>query len=704
MVQRQGHGLFLLCKQARAIAFVLVLLGLSRATVARAADKLTVVPAIANLPLGQTLALTANLNGAATTAVKWKVVPGGSSTVGLGAVSTSGVFTAPYSMPTSGAAIGVEAVSTANASLHATATLTLTMPVPVIASASPQTLPIGISLLTIQGSGFLPTSAILLNGKVLSTDFTSTGALSVVVNIPVAGIETIKVLTNPGGLVSNIFKLKTAPVTTPSYSAAVRFLEQSTFGPTPALVEHVQQVGFQGFLTEQFALKDTVWKQYTTGTTKNPLPPQFYSYAVNNQDQLRQRVALALSEMIVTSGVKLSAQGEVIAWQNLLLADALGKYRRLLNDVTLSPSMGDYLDMANNAKADPVAGTSPDENYAREVMQLFSIGLNKLNLDGSLQLDGSGNPIPNYNQDQIEGLSAAFTGWTYAPKNGNPLEFWAPLNPGAPMVPVESYHDTNPKQLLDGVTLPAGQTAEADLKAALDVLANDPSVGPFVCKQLIQHLVTSNPSPAYISRVATVFNKDGHGNRGNLAAVVTAILLDAEARAGDNAPAAAGAGHQREPALLLAATMRALGGIVSPTDTQMWYWGSDMGQDITNSPDVFDYFPIGYQIPSTGQAGPEFGIYSSSSAISRANWVAYLVFGNGRMGANLYSLSSWTSIPTDALLLDKLNLFFLHGQMSAGLRAAVKAAMSGYASNQRAERTAQALYTVLISPEYQVEQ
>lgn len=272
------------------------------------------------------------------------------------------------------------------------------------------------------------------------------------------------------------------------------------------------------------------------------------------------------------------------------------------------------------------------------------------------------------------------------------------------MVPVESYHDTNAKQLLDGVTLPGGQTAEEDLKQALDVLANDPSVGPFVCRQLIQHLVTSNPSPGYISRVASVFNNDGHGTRGNLKAVVAAILLDGEARAGDDAAASASAGHMREPALLLAATMRALGGVASPTDPQMWYWGAEMGQDITNSPDVFDYFPIGYQIPSTGQAGPEFGIYSSSSAISRANWVAYLVFGNGRMGGNLYSLGYWTAIPTDAELVDRLNLFFVHGQMSAGLRAAVKTAMSGYAGNQRAERTAQALYTVLISPEYQVEQ
>jgi hypothetical protein len=330
--------------------------------------------------------------------------------------------------------------------------------------------------------------------------------------------------------------------------------------------------------------------------------------------------------------------------------------------------------------------------------------VDKLNPDGTLALDANGNPIPNYSQAVIEGFSSAFTGWTDAPYPGQTAHFWDSSRYGIPMVPIQDYHDTNPKTLLNGKIIPGNQFAETDLEAALADISNHPNVGPFICKQLIQHLVTSNPSPAYVKRVAAIFDNDGGNIRGNFKAVVQAILLDPEARAGDNAPAVAGFGHLREPAIYIPATMRAFSGFANQLDTNLWYEGASMGQDITNSPDVFDYFPIGYQIPATGQLAPEMGIYSSTTAIQRVNWISYLVFGGGKIGANTYSISAWTGITDETILLDKLNLFFLHGQMSPGLQAAIRTALKAYPVTQPYQRAQQALYLVLTSPEYQVEQ
>jgi uncharacterized protein (DUF1800 family) len=211
--------------------------------------------------------------------------------------------------------------------------------------------------------------------------------------------------------------------------------------------------------------------------------------------------------------------------------DAFGNFSTLLTDVTLSPVMGNYLDMVNNDK--PGNGVDPNENYAREVMQLFSIGLEQLNHDGTPQLDGSGNPIPTYDQDTIEGFAHTFTGWTYPTKPGATARWRNPEYYGGPMIPFDNHHDTGSKLLLNGVTLPAGGTTQGDLTAALQNIFNHPNVGPFISKQLIQRLVTSNPSPEYVSRVAGVFNDNGSGVRGDLKAVVTAILLDQEARRGD---------------------------------------------------------------------------------------------------------------------------------------------------------------------------
>ncbi|HEY2145441.1 MAG TPA: DUF1800 domain-containing protein [Steroidobacteraceae bacterium] len=370
----------------------------------------------------------------------------------------------------------------------------------------------------------------------------------------------------------------------PSAADTSRLLDQATFGVTQTDVAHVQAEGFAAYLAEQLAAPASRYTgfSYTPHTAPvdcrtDPATPtdassicardkyslfqvqrQFFMNALNDPDQLRQRVAFALSQIFVVSGIEVYEAYGMANYQNMLLNDAFGNFRDLLQDVTLSPVMGRYLDMAANYKSDPARGTAPNENYGREVLQLMSIGLYELNPDGSQQLDNTGAPMPTYDQSVVIGFAAAFTGWTYAPMAGATSSWANPLDYDGVMVAFDSEHEPGPKTLLNGFTVPAGQTSAQDLKMALDDIFNHPNVGPFIGKQLIQHLVTSNPSPAYVARISAVFADNGSGVRGDMAAVVKAILTDPEAR-GDT-PASSGFGHLREPALFITSMLRSLGG------------------------------------------------------------------------------------------------------------------------------------------------
>ena len=687
----------------RFLAVCILALAATGAWCATATIKLT--PATVTLPLGQSVDFAAEIDGKATNDVYWRILPAPGVTAGLGALSATGVYRAPGQLPSPTVThVTIEIASKADPKLTATAVVTLFNAVPVVTYTTPALVPVGISMLYFHGNNFLPEATVLFNGKEIESNFVSPTLIEAVVNVPKVGSYPISVKNvDVGGKTSAAYTLKTLAASAPSYTATVRFLEQCTFGPTPELIAHVQSVGFEGFLAEQYSLRTSYWVHYPADNTKNSYEPEFYTFAVSGQDQFRQRVALALSEIFVTSGNKIDSSA-MFEWQNMLLTDALSSYTRILHDVTISPAMGQYLDMVNNAKGDPTQGTSPDENYAREVLQLFSVGLNRLNQDGTPVLDKSGNPTPNYDQDTIEGFASAFTGWTFAPWPGKTAHFWDPEFDYLPMVAIEEYHDTNPKKLLNGTVLPGGQTAEEDLVATLANIAENPNVAPFFSKQLIQHLVTSNPSPAYVARVAAVFTKNSRNLRGDMMSVLEAILLDPEARAGDNAPATANFGHLREPAIFIPATMRAVAGLSLSTYDTLWYEGANMGQDITNSPDVFDYFPIGYEIPSTGQVAPEMGILFSATAIQRADWVADLAFSNDKISGTQYSLDYWTSLGDGGIFMDQLNLFFFHGQMSSGLRAAIQTAMNAYPATETTQRVQQALYVAMTSPEYQVEQ
>src|SRR5271166_2386598 len=336
--------------------------------------------------------------------------------------------------------------------------------------------------------------------------------------------------------------------------AAARFLDQATFGPTPASIAQVEKQGFAAWLQAQFALNTSDLPDQpllnADGKNNNNLAPvqaAFFQNAVSGQDQLRQRVAFVLSQIWVVSaesGVP-NAYAFPPYWR-IFRDNAFGTYSGLIKAVTLSPAMGRYLNMANNNKGNAAKGTAANENYARELMQLFTLGLTQLNPDGSPVLGQNQQPVPTYDQAMVTSLAKAFTGWTYPAAPGATAKANNPYYYIGQMYATEANHDTTAKTIFGGNIIPAGQTAEQDL-----ALMNQPTMAPFVSQQLIQHLVTSNPSPAYIERVANVFTNDGNGVRGNMQAVIAAILMDPEARAGDdpNAAPAANFGHLREPVL-----------------------------------------------------------------------------------------------------------------------------------------------------------
>ena len=321
---------------------------------------------------------------------------------------------------------------------------------------------------------------------------------------------------------------------------AYQFLNQASFGATEAEAEAVIAMRQEAWIDDQMQKPVSLQLPHLQALP----PPQFpfelhadrvdiwFRNSLYGEDQLRQRVAFALSEIMVVS--QLGALGNlpfaVADYYDMLARNAFGNYRDLLEEVTLHPAMGVYLSMLGNEKPDPLLNIRPDENYAREVMQLFSIGLVELNIDGTEKLDDLGEPVPTYSQEVIEGFAHVYTGWTFAGapsfREARPTRF----NQVIPMQLYPGFHDTEAKTLLNGVVLPAGQTGEQDLAAALDNIFDHPNVGPFIAIRLIQRLVTSNPSPGYVRRVAEAFNNNGSGVRGDLAAVVKAILLDEEAR------------------------------------------------------------------------------------------------------------------------------------------------------------------------------
>lgn len=524
----------------------------------------------------------------------------------------------------------------------------------------------------------------------------------------------------------------TTNLTTPmGQTAAARLLMQGTFGATQDTIASTAAESYSQWFAAQAAATPSLTLPSIAGSNTTDWTPAWYANVVQGSDQLRQRMAFALSEILVTSG-----NGGPIWDHNLALADyydtlvqdALGNFRQLLQDVTLSPGMGEFLSMMRNDKPNAALNTHADQNYAREVMQLFTVGLVELNIDGSVVTDSSGNPVPTYSQDDIIGLSNVFTGWSSAPTTHTGDAAWQyDLNETTPMVAYEDHHDTDAKTIIGGVQVPAGGTAEADLKIALDTLFNHPNVGPFISKQLIQRLVTSNPSPQYVQRVAQVFNNDGTGTRGNLLAVAEAILTDPEAVTPGTSSTA---GKLREPLLRLTSLWRAFNAYNSSNNLDdanlLLYAYQWFAEDPLYSPTVFNFFQPSYQVAgaltTAGMVAPEFEITNEATLVTTDNAVQLEAYqyidsaGNKYAGPD-YSLVSqvgssavflhtaeWEPLAANpASLVNELNLVLMAGQLSpASIQVLVNYA-SALPATPAATRVVETAELLLSSPEYVIQ-
>lgn len=506
--------------------------------------------------------------------------------------------------------------------------------------------------------------------------------------------------------------------------SAARFLNQATYGPTLAEINSLgARADFEAWFTAQRAA--TISLEYAT--VRAAAPPgsyvdasvrmeKWFRDAVQGQDQLRQRMAFALSEIMVVSDTSSALEGEtpmLAAYYDILARNALGNYRALLEEVTLSQAMGHYLSMFQNQKPDPANGIRADENYAREVMQLFTVGLENLNLDGS------GKGTPTYEQADIENLARVFTGWSF-PNGSSDENFFYVLTPpasNAPMKVYPNFHDTSAKTIIGNVVIPAGQTPEQDLKLALDTLFNHPNVGSFIGRQLIQRLVTSNPSPTYVARVATVFNNNGSGVRGDLYSVARAILLDPEARSGDTG-APQTFGKLREPLLRVTQLWRAFSGVARNGKLDYAFPETDLGQAALRSASVFNFFRPRYQpagpITDSGLVAPEFQITNESTITSTTNLLGFqssVYRGVGGGTARLYGageisldLSTWE--PKAAIvpgLISDLDLLLMSGQMPDAMRATLTAYVSDIPSDEPGSRVSEAVNLIIGSPQYAVQ-
>ncbi|MBB5206826.1 DUF1800 domain-containing protein [Chiayiivirga flava] len=513
---------------------------------------------------------------------------------------------------------------------------------------------------------------------------------------------------------------------------ASRFLQQATFGATEADIAALQGQRYADWIDAQLALPMTPVLDYMKVHDESPADPAidfwvftqaWFDNALSAPDQLRQRVAFALSQILVVSerGNNLANDGLVLgAYYDILLRNGLGNYRDLLQDVTLSPAMGRFLSMYRNRKPDPANNIRPDENFAREVLQLFSLGLVKLNRDGTPLIVG-GDTVPTYDEQVVRGFAHVFTGW-----GCEGFEFenaQATCSTEAPMRAFEAYHDRSEKHLFDGIVLPANRDAAVDLDAALDAIFAHPNLAPFVSRQLIQRLVTSNPSPQYIDRVAAVFENDGNGERGNLAAVVRAILLDDEARLG-HVRNAATFGKVREPLLRLTQVWRGLD--VSWLQDRMFPDDIDIhlryNQSPLAAPSVFNFFSPSYTpggaLGEQGLVAPELQAITDTFAIALTNdqwgrifWQCHGCYMNAQQypGVRETQLDSWRASIADGgnaaidAMIERANVLFLGGGMSPALRSRVRARVLEIPADDPMLRVQNALYLIAASPEFAVQ-
>ncbi|MEM7378095.1 MAG: DUF1800 family protein [Pseudomonadota bacterium] len=536
--------------------------------------------------------------------------------------------------------------------------------------------------------------------------------------------EVVLTVTDGEGRSDQMSMTVTAHAALATAEEAARLLTQASFGPTLGDIDAVRRLGVEGWIDNQLLLKgpphlDYV-QLYSNGSNRSARHEKFWLDAVDGEDQLRQRVAFALSQLLVISdtGYTLSnTQYGVTHYYDILRNEAFGSYRELLEQITLSPIMGIYLSMLQNDKGRPESNTRADENFAREVLQLFSIGLYNLSLDGTRAAGKT------YTQEQIEAFARVFTGWNYADAGNWNRPLFTGQDMLSPMEPFEDHHDTGAKALLNGAVLPEGQSARVDLEAALDNIFAHANVGPFIATHLITQLVTSNPTPQYVARVATVFNDNGLGVRGDLGATVKAILMDTEAR---TLGSVANFGKMREPVLRFSHLWRAFS--VSPGNwsdngeyetysPQLQDMDSDTGQAPLKSPSVFNFFSPSYSPQGPAQNNwlvvPEMQIFTDSNILKSASRVNRQIYRHYLQNSTpsernpaYLDYSREIALANDPqALLDHLNLLLLSGAMSDALETILLDHISTLEDDEDGliERVQDAIALIVASPDYLVQ-
>ena len=537
----------------------------------------------------------------------------------------------------------------------------------------------------------------------------------------------------------------------PDLVGASRFLSQASLGASYEEIEHLTNVGIDAWLEEQFSMSpksyadryDQIYAEIQQMITRENhlnryMSFVFYDFLMKEPDVLRQKVAFALSQIFVISGFhggSLDGEGPSnLAYYDFLYQGAFGNYKDMLTKVTFSVPMGNYLSHFRNQKADVIEKTYPDENYAREIMQLFSIGLHKLDLDGTPITDVNGDNIPTYDIDNIAEIAKIFTGFGASEKEDGTLNddffrTWS-INRKAPMAMFDYYHSKGEKNILPGVTIPAGQSGLEDIHQTIDVLANHSNVAPFMSIRLIQHLVKSNPSPAYVRRIATVFNNNGNGERGDLKAVVQAILLDPEARDCDWIDIPSN-GKLIQPIERFTTIFKAFD-LTSPSG-KLWFDDFNdlfdpIGQSFYAAPSVFNFFSPFYAedefIAPQELVSPEFQILNSVTAIAYINEMEDALkekpFKNRTIPNDIGEWLNHNTADdpildlTDEIalydnqgilaLLDRLDIIICRGQLSVATKNIIANAIEQNTSNVNGytsqDAVKDALYFVMMSPNY----
>jgi uncharacterized protein (DUF1800 family) len=657
----------------------------------------TLSPNNRTIRCGTTLALTASVSNTSDQAVSWQVngVAGGNAT--LGTMSATGLYTAPLDLPAT-QTITVTATSHYDANAKASVTIALQNPLPVVTSVSPDVIAPGAGTITINGTGFASNATVYYAGAVVPSAFVSNTKMTITGTfaMPPGRLAAIKVANpNPGAATSTPIAVPVRPAAAKmAYADAVRFLEMATWGPSPQDVVELQTLGRDAWLAAQLAKPASKWPDPNTNTEGvSRLQTAFWNIALSGDDQLRQRAAFALAQIAVVSAARNTQFQQMVSYQRLMGDSCFGPYRDVLTALTLNAAMGDYLDMVNNDKANAASGTVANENYARELMQLFSVGLVQLDLQG-VPVTAGGKTLPEYDQTTVAELAKVTTGWTYGPTPGFGSLWKNMAYYFAPMVAFNDHHDTTQKELGLPIpcTIPAGGTALTDLNAAIDCIMRQDNVAPFVSYRLIQRFVMSDPPPAYVGRVAAVFRS----SQGTLSSVVNALLTDGEAQV-------PGTGKLTEPILYATGLLRALNARVTAPDS-LTAQATTMGQTPLAPPTVFSYFSPDYRVSwLDGQpVAPEFQGVNAATALARANF-AYRVVTNGISSGIVVDLANWQDLANNpADLVEAINQALYRGEMASSVRGVLTTAANG--STNLLTRVRSALYAAAAAPQYQVKQ